>query len=69
VSAIRRDVVFAGRPGLAYSEHPEDGSTVDWHVIVEHSIQISIGCQYRTGGQDSITPICEDLANSLDVSR
>ncbi|MGW1742812.1 type VII secretion-associated protein [Nocardia sp. NPDC001965] len=68
VSAIRRDVVFAGRPGLAYSEHPEDGSTVDWHVIVEHSIQISIGCQYRTGGQDSITPICEELANSLDVT-
>ncbi|MGV9634647.1 type VII secretion-associated protein [Nocardia rhamnosiphila] len=68
VSAIRRDVVFAGRPGLAYSEHPEDGSTVDWHVIVEHSIQISIGCQYQTGGQDSITPICEDLANSLDVT-
>lgn len=67
VSAVRRDVVFAGRPGLAYSEHPEDGSTVDWHVIVEHSIQISIGCQYQTGGQDSITPICEDLANSLDV--
>ncbi|WP_416564742.1 type VII secretion-associated protein [Nocardia testacea] len=68
VSPIRRDVVFAGRPGLAYSEHPEDGSTVDWHVIVEHSIQISIGCQYQTGGQDSITPICEDLANSLDVA-
>ncbi len=69
VSAIRRDVVFAGRPGLAYSEYPEDGSTVDWHVIVEHSIQISIGCQYQTGGQDSITPICEDLANSLEVGR
>lgn len=68
VSAIRRDVVFAGRPGLAYSEHPDDGSTVDWHVIVEHSIQISIGCQYQTGGQDSITPICEDLATSLEVT-
>ncbi|WP_459549346.1 type VII secretion-associated protein [Nocardia sp. X0981] len=67
VSALRRDAVFAGRPGLAYTEYPEDGSIVDWHVIVEHSTQISIGCQYRTGGQDSITPICEDLATSLDV--
>ncbi|WP_280457540.1 type VII secretion-associated protein [Nocardia carnea] len=67
-SPVRRDVVFGGRPGLAYTEHPEDGSTVDWHVIVEHSIQISIGCQYRTGGYDSITPICEDLASSLDVN-
>ncbi|WP_280435314.1 type VII secretion-associated protein [Nocardia carnea] len=68
-SPIRRDVVFGGRSGLAYSEHPEGGSTVDWHVIVEHSIQISIGCQYQTGGQDSITPICEDLASSLDITR
>lgn len=65
---IRRDVVFGGRSGLAYTEHPEGGSTVDWHVIVEHSIQISIGCQYQTGGHDSITPICEDLASSLDVT-
>lgn len=67
VTALRRDVVFAGRPGLAYTEHPEDGSLVDWHVIVEHSTQVSIGCQYRTGGQDSITRICVDLAISLEV--
>ncbi|WP_040833648.1 type VII secretion-associated protein [Nocardia brevicatena] len=67
VTALRRDVVFAGRPGLAYTEHPEDGSLVDWHVIVEHSTQVSIGCQYRTGGQDSITRICVDLATSLEV--
>ncbi|MGI5221353.1 type VII secretion-associated protein [Nocardia sp. CA-290969] len=67
-SPIRRDVVFGGRSGLAYTEHPDGGSTVDWHVIVEHSIQISIGCQYQTGGQDSITPICEDLASSLDIN-
>ena len=68
VSAIRRDAVFAGRPGLAYSEHPDDGSTVDWHVIVEHSVQVSVGCQYQTGGHDSIAPICENLATSLDVT-
>lgn len=68
-SPIRRDVVFGGRSGLGYSEHPEGGSIVDWHVIVEHSIQISIGCQYQTGGHDSITPICEDLASSLDIIR
>ncbi|MFI5720965.1 type VII secretion-associated protein [Nocardia sp. NPDC051750] len=68
-SPIRRDVVFGGRSGLAYTEHPDGGSTVDWHVIVEHSIQISIGCQYQTGGHDSITPICENLASSLEVTR
>lgn len=67
VTALRRDVVFGGRPGLSYTEHPEDGSLVDWHVIVEHSTQVSIGCQYRTGGQDSITRICVDLATSLEV--
>lgn len=67
ITDLRRDVVFAGRPGVSYIEHPEDGSLVDWHVIVEHSIQVSIGCQYRTGGQDSITRICVDLVTSLEV--
>lgn len=68
VSELRRDVVYAGRSGLAYTEHPEDGSRVDWHVIVEHSTQVSIGCQYQTGGQDSITHVCTDFATTLAVN-
>jgi type VII secretion-associated protein (TIGR03931 family) len=64
---LRRDVVFGGRSGLAYTEHPDDGSQVDWHVIVEHSTQVGIGCQYQTGGQDTTTQLCADVATTLEV--
>ncbi|MBF6286201.1 type VII secretion-associated protein [Nocardia cyriacigeorgica] len=64
---LRRDVVFGGRSGLAYTEHPDDGSQVDWHVIVEHSTQVAIGCQYQTGGQDTTTQLCADVATTLEV--
>lgn len=68
VSELGRDVVFGGRSGLAYTEHPEDGSQVDWHVIVEHSTQVSMGCQYQAGGQDSIRHVCADFATTLAVT-
>ncbi|BDT85114.1 type VII secretion-associated protein [Nocardia cyriacigeorgica] len=67
VGPLRRDVVFGGRSGLAYTEHPDDGSQVDWHVIVEHSTQVGIGCQYQTGGQDTTTQLCADVATTLEV--
>ncbi|MBF6425680.1 type VII secretion-associated protein [Nocardia cyriacigeorgica] len=67
MSPLRRDVVFGGRSGLAYTEHPDDGSQVDWHVIVEHSTQVAIGCQYQTGGQDTTTQLCADVATTLEV--
>ena len=68
VSELGRDVVFGGRSGLAYTEHPEDGSQVDWHVIVEHSTQVSMGCQYQAGGHDSIRHVCADFATTLAVT-
>lgn len=68
VSELGRDVVFGGRSGLAYTEHPEGGSQVDWHVIVEHSTQVSVGCQYQAGGQDSIRHVCADFATTLAVT-
>ncbi|NEW39090.1 type VII secretion-associated protein [Nocardia cyriacigeorgica] len=67
MSPLRRDVVFGGRSGLAYTEHPDDGSQVDWHVIVEHSTQVGIGCQYQTGGQDTTTQLCAAVATTLEV--
>ncbi|MBF6456581.1 type VII secretion-associated protein [Nocardia cyriacigeorgica] len=67
MSPLQRDVVFGGRSGLAYTEHPDDGSQVDWHVIVEHSTQVAIGCQYQTGGRDTTTQLCADVATTLEV--
>ncbi|WP_433727680.1 type VII secretion-associated protein [Nocardia sp. CA-129566] len=67
VSELKRDVVFGGKSGLAYTEQPGDGSTVNWHVLVEHRLQVSTGCQY-IGGWDSIAPTCEQFAASIQTT-
>ena len=67
LSDLKRDVVFGGKSGLAYTEQPGDGSTVSWHVLVEHGLQVSTGCQYL-GGTDSIKQPCEQFAASLQVN-
>lgn len=65
---LRRDVVFAGRSGLSYVERPDGGSTVRWHVLLEHGTQVSIGCQYvAEDGWATLEPSCAELAASIDV--
>lgn len=67
LSDLQRDVVFGGKSGLAYTEQPGDGSTVSWHVLVEHGLQVSTGCQYL-GGFESIKQPCEQFAAALQVN-
>ncbi|WP_253788732.1 type VII secretion-associated protein [Nocardia amikacinitolerans] len=66
IGDLRRDVVFGGRSGLSYVERPE-GSTVQWHVLVEHGIQVSIGCQYVGNAWSGFEPTCENFASTVHV--
>ncbi|WP_433680905.1 type VII secretion-associated protein [Nocardia sp. CA-119907] len=67
VSELKRDVVFGGKSGLAYTEQPGDGSTVNWHVLVEHGLQVSTGCQYISDWQ-SLAQTCEQFAASIQTT-
>ncbi|HEY5854477.1 MAG TPA: type VII secretion-associated protein [Aldersonia sp.] len=68
-SGLTADVVFAGRPGLTYHEVPEPGSVVDWHVTVDRSLQVSIGCQRRADAEpDALSSACEQVVGSLSVT-
>ncbi|WP_157172169.1 type VII secretion-associated protein [Nocardia pneumoniae] len=64
---LKRDVVFGGRSGLAYSERPGDGSTVRWHVLLEYGIQVSIGCQYAGDGWAQLETQCANFGDSVRV--
>ncbi|WP_454194213.1 type VII secretion-associated protein [Nocardia sp. Marseille-Q1738] len=64
---LKRDVVFGGRSGLAYSERPGDGSTVRWHVLLEYGIQVSIGCQYAGDGWGQLETQCAKFGDSVRV--
>ncbi|MFI6955415.1 type VII secretion-associated protein [Nocardia sp. NPDC050408] len=67
VGELKRDIVFGGKSGLAYTEQPGDGSTVNWHVLVEQGLQISTGCQYF-GSWDSIAQTCAQFAASIQTT-
>ncbi|MEV6321409.1 type VII secretion-associated protein [Nocardia sp. NPDC051787] len=64
---LKRDVVFGGRSGLAYSERPGDGSTVRWHVLLEYGIQVSIGCQHAEEGWGQLETQCANFGDSVRV--
>ncbi|MBF6167363.1 type VII secretion-associated protein [Streptomyces gardneri] len=64
---LERDVVFGSRSSLAYSEHPEDGSTVRWHVLLESGIQVSVGCQYVGEGWSQLETLCTNFGDSVRV--
>ncbi|MFQ6393057.1 type VII secretion-associated protein [Nocardia sp. KC 131] len=63
---LKHDQVFGGKSGLAYTERPGDGSTVRWHVLVEHGLQVSTGCQYL-GEWEPLAATCEQFAASEQV--
>ncbi|MFE1593179.1 type VII secretion-associated protein [Nocardia sp. NPDC058705] len=69
VTPVRQDVVFAGRPGLSYEEHPADGSTVRWQVLVERGVQVSVGCQYAENGWDGVMSACEQVVGAVRVGQ
>ncbi|GCE42691.1 hypothetical protein Rhow_006820 [Rhodococcus wratislaviensis] len=64
---LERDVVFGGRPGIAYSEFPDESSAVRWHVLVERDLQVSVGCQFLAEEWESIESVCEDVVRSLVI--
>ncbi|WP_370180583.1 type VII secretion-associated protein [Rhodococcus wratislaviensis] len=66
---LERDVVFGGRPGIAYSEFPERSSVVRWHVLVERDLQVSVGCQFLAEEWESIENVCEEVVRSLVIVR
>ncbi|MEN0139416.1 MAG: type VII secretion-associated protein [Rhodococcus sp. (in: high G+C Gram-positive bacteria)] len=65
--ALERDVVFGGRPGIAYSEFPDESSAVRWHVLVERGLQVSVGCQFLAEEWESIESACEGVVRSLVI--
>ncbi|RJO72134.1 type VII secretion-associated protein [Nocardia panacis] len=67
ITDLQRDQVFGGRSGIAYQEHPTDGSIVRWHVLVEYSFQVSVGCQYLSDNWAMLSGTCERFASSVRV--
>lgn len=53
----------AGRPVVTYRE-VRTGHEVRWTVWLDGAVQISVGCQNRSGGEDAIHSVCEQAVRS-----
>ncbi|NLE79275.1 MAG: type VII secretion-associated protein [Rhodococcus sp.] len=67
-SELDREVAFGGRPGISYSEFPADRSQVNWHVLIDQGVQVSVGCQFERAQWATIVQPCEQVVRSLAVS-
>ena len=45
VSEFSASTRFAGRDVISYREAPASGAPIRWYVLVEHDLQVSVGCQ------------------------
>ncbi len=53
---------------IAYTEVPEEFSTVRWFVLVDRGWQIAVGCQFLVGGEwPGIGKECEQAVHTVAV--
>ncbi|MFI9007251.1 type VII secretion-associated protein [Actinosynnema sp. NPDC053489] len=68
VSGFDPSADFAAKDVVYYRE--EAGSAViDWYVLFQDDVQVSVGCQYPGDGRDRVRPACEQVVGTLTVTR
>jgi type VII secretion-associated protein (TIGR03931 family) len=58
----------ADRPAVTYRE-VRQAHHIDWVVLVDGGVRISIGCQSRPGAADAIRAVCEQAVRSARTVR
>ncbi|MEP9392309.1 type VII secretion-associated protein [Gordonia sp. VNQ95] len=69
VSEFSPSTRFAGRDVISYREAPASGAPIRWYVLVEHDLQVSIGCQAGTGGQSVDGPCVQAVESARIAAR
>lgn len=67
MSGFRTDASFGDRRGLAYEEHPGDGTTVTWHVLAVAGLQVSVGCQSDSSRGQLMASVCDRFVRDVVV--
>jgi molecular chaperone DnaK len=58
---------YAGRTVVYYREL-DSGSTVDWYVLFQGRVQVSVGCQYPNGAGAAIDAACRQVVGGMLIS-
>jgi type VII secretion-associated protein (TIGR03931 family) len=60
-------LAFASRT-VAYYQQPGNDATVDWYVLFQGTVQISVGCQYPTVDQATVTRACQQVVGGITIN-
>jgi type VII secretion-associated protein (TIGR03931 family) len=58
---------YAGRTVVYYRELAGE-QTVDWYVLFQGTVQVSVGCQYPNGSAGGIDTACRQVVNTMIVT-
>jgi molecular chaperone DnaK len=67
LSDLNENASFAGR-NVVYYRQRIDKATVDWFVLFEGHVQVSIGCQYTDAGRDKVMGACDRVVRTMTVN-
>ena len=58
---------FAGRDVVRYRQRPGDGSTVEWYVLFERTVQVNVGCRAKPAAAADVERACRSVVASLQI--
>ena len=58
---------FAGRDVVRYRQRPGDGSTLEWYVLFERTVQVNVGCRAKPSTTADVDRACRSVVASLQV--
>jgi type VII secretion-associated protein (TIGR03931 family) len=64
---FRSKMTFANRV-VAYYQQPGNDTSVDWYVLFQGKVQVSIGCQYPPPDQAAVTRTCQQVVGGLTIT-
>ncbi|WP_158844791.1 type VII secretion-associated protein [Saccharothrix deserti] len=67
VSGFDASARFADKDVVYYREET-DSVIIDWYVLFQDEVQVSVGCQYPPDGIDRVRPACEQVVRTLTVT-
>ena len=64
---FKSSLTFANRT-VAYYQQPGNDATADWYVLFQGRVQVSVGCQYPTVDEATVTKACEQVVGGLAIA-
>ncbi|MFJ6671091.1 type VII secretion-associated protein [Actinosynnema sp. NPDC091369] len=58
-----------GAKDVVYYREQAGSAVIDWYVLFQDDVQVSVGCQYPQDGRDRVRPACEQVVGTLTVTK